>query len=432
MFQKKKQKQSKSQPCDSSKLECSLAKVREHLTSHPVVHFKGAKSDSPLRITTDNKGRFVRFSLQAEVSFHLDTIEIFNKAGRNIAPNKRTIISSCYDDDDKYDGRGALVGKKNGGCGFHTKRERNPWLVVDLGTIRNLAEVIVYNREGNFYTRALSLKIESSRDLHEWQPIYDNWECLKAGDAEGFSEQEQALLFAGVLEADPVRKLLKRYKSEGDLKRAANLLELTNELVKDKGFALAPQHGFTRPFDLSSEKEKNKTYKELAQVLQWLNEDYGIPAFISSGTLLGIVREGKFIGHDDDVDICYVSSKTTEQEILSERLEIMAFLQSKGCKTAPSGIAHYWCTTPHGVSMDIFSGFMEDGFCSMNPISRKEVVVESVLPLKTQVVKGVTLYLPQDPEPLLVLNYGPSWRTPDPLWSFDWGKAKRDFKFLYF
>ena len=116
--------------------EESLAALKEHIASNPLREFKGAKSKDPLVIQTDRKARFVRLSLQTEVSFHLDTIEIFNKDGRNIAPNKQTIISSTYNNEEKYDGRGFVNGKKNGGCGFHTQRERNPWIIIDLMTIR--------------------------------------------------------------------------------------------------------------------------------------------------------------------------------------------------------------------------------------------------------------------------------------------------------
>ncbi|MBY5921252.1 discoidin domain-containing protein [Ferrimonas balearica] len=406
-------------------------KIKKHLQHRPVIHFKGAISESPLRVKTDNKGRFVRFSLQAESSFHLDTIEIFNKDGRNIAPGKRTIISSVYNDEEKYDGRGALEGKKNGGCGFHTKREQAPWLIVDLGTVRNLDEIVVYNREGQYYTRALSLKIESSRDLTKWELIHDNWACLNAFDDGELGIEEVALLHAGVLDSGPAHNLITNLRKEGRHEQALKFHQYVNELVSERGLALGP-HGFTQTFDLSSEAKKQKTYRELAQLLKWVNEEFGTPAFISSGTLLGIVRDGKFIGHDDDVDICYISKESTEQGIVEERQRLVKFLTEKGCRITPSDSAHYWCTTPGGVSLDIFTGFIEDGYCSMNPIGRKQVQVEAVLPLKTVQTNGVELVLPNDPEPLLVLNYGPSWRKPDPLWTFDWGQARRDFAFLYF
>ncbi|WP_394128924.1 discoidin domain-containing protein [Shewanella maritima] len=406
-----------------------VQEIKQFLAAHPLKLFKGAKSNTPLVVDTDNKARFIRFSLQTTVSFHLDTIEIYNKNGVNVAKNKRTIISSMYNDDPKYNGEGALKGRKNGGNGFHTKREANPWLIVDLGSIRNLDKVIVYNTEGQFYTRALSLKIETSRDLVNWSEIYDNWSAIKGCGQS--SVAEQGLLFAGILEASKAQAVIKELKKTDRYDDALYYHDLVNQLVKDKGVALGP-HGFTQTFDLRSDSKKQKVYSELSWLLKVLNEDFGVAAFISSGTLLGIVRDGAFIGHDDDVDICYISNAYSEQGVLEERESLVAFLVELGCRVSPSGIAHYWCTTPNGLNLDIFTGFIEQGYCSMNPIGRRKLTTDKVLPLDKSHYQGVELYLPNDPNSLLLLNYGESWRTPDPLWTFNWGQAKSDFKFLYF
>lgn len=406
-----------------------VQEIRQFLVDHPLRLFKGAKSNTPLEVDTNNKARFIRFSLQTTVSFHLDTIEIYNKNGVNVAKNKKTIISSMYNDDPKYNGEGALKGKKNGGNGFHTKREANPWLIVDLGSVRNLDKIIVFNTEGQFYTRALSLKIETSRDLVSWSEIYDNWSAIKGCGQS--SVAEQGLLYAGILEASKAQAVIKELKKTDRYDDAIFYHNLVNELVKDKGVALGP-HGFTQTFDLRSDSKKKKVYQELAWILKVLNENFGVKAFISSGTLLGIVRDGALIGHDDDVDICYISNADNETGVLKERQDLVLFLQELGCRVAPSGIAHYWCTTPNGLNLDIFTGFEEQGFCSMNPIGRKKVASSAVLPLTQAKHHGVDLYLPRDPESLLVLNYGDNWRTPDPLWTFNWGQAKSDFKFLYF
>ena len=328
----------------------NLEEIKTYLAANPLTMFKGAKSNTPLEVNTDNKGRFVRFSLQTTVSFHLDTIEIFNKNGVNVAKNKKTIISSMYNDEQKYNGEGALKGKKNGGNGFHTKREANPWLIVDLGSVRNLDKIVVFNSEGTYFTRALSLKIETSWDLVTWSCVYDNWAAIKGFDGECLAKK--GLVYAGILEAAPAQAVIKQLKAEDRYDDAINYHNMVNLIVKDKGLALGP-HGFTETFELSSQSKKDKVYKELAWVLSELNQGFGVNAFISSGTLLGIVRDGALIGHDDDVDICYVSNGQSEAEVLEEREQLVEYLRSKGCRVAPSGIAHYWCTTPNGVNLDI-------------------------------------------------------------------------------
>ena len=408
-----------------------VSKIRNYVKSNPVKEFKGVKSKSPLEVTVKDRARFVRLSLQTLVSFHLDTIEILDKKGRNLAKAQKTIISSKYNDEEKHDGRGALVGRKNGGCGFHTKREHSPWIVIDLGNTQEIEKIVVYNREGKFYTRALSLKVEISSDLVSWKELFDNWKMLNTFKKTNPSEFENAVIHAFILDPAPSTAFLKKLKAQATDAEALKFQSCINDIVKERGVAFGP-HGFVKTFELRSEEEKDQVASELAKVLHWLNSEFGTPAFISSGTLLGLVRDGKFIEHDDDVDICYISNKSDEVAILEERQQLVEFLQNKGCKLTPSGIAHYWCKTPAGQSLDIFTGFIEDDKCSMNPISRNEISVTEVLPLKSITYRGETLYLPANPERLLEVNYGSSWKSPDPLWSFNWGKAQRNFGFLYF
>ena len=408
----------------------TIKEIEDFLKVNNIVEFKGAKSNEPLVIQTNNMGRFVRLSLQCESSFHLDCIEIFNKAGRNVAPNKNTIISSVYNDEEKYNGQGVIKGTKNGGCGFHTKRERNPWLIIDLKTIRKLDKIVVYNREGIHGARAYSLVVESSTNLHDWKVEFDNWAFIKNYKNGNATEEETALLYAGIQEPSFAQAYLRKLKKENRHDEALKFLTKVNGIVASKNIALGP-HGFVQTFALSSDKKKQKIFKELAEVLRVFNEELKIPAFISSGTLLGIVRDGALIPHDDDVDICYIGQATSEKEVVEERKILFAKLSEKGYKISHSGLAHYWCTTPGGVSLDIFTGFLEDGKCSMNPLKRNHVIQSDVLPLELKQTNGVQLYLPNNPDVLLSLNYGDNWRTPDPLWTFNWSLAKKEYSFLY-
>ncbi|WP_160153829.1 LicD family protein [Microbulbifer sp. ALW1] len=410
--------------------ELSVSDIKHKVLESGFVAFRGCRTNKPLEISLDKKARFVRLSLQALESFHLDEIEIYDNTGVNIAIGKPTIISSMYNDDPRYNGSGAVNGTRKGGCGFHTKREESPWIVVDLGAVYQLSKIKIFNRDDDYFVRALSLCIDCSVNLYKWILIHDNWSALKVIKGSKVTPREEALYHACVFEPKIPQQLLKKLKST-DHNAAKMLLNDVNSVISDQGLALAT-HGFRKTFDLIGDEAKQVIYEELGQILKWLNEDFGVNAFISSGTLLGIIRDGKLIAHDDDVDICYISNFSEQSEILSERERLVEFLISKGCKLKRSGVAHYWCSTPKSVKLDIFTGWVENERCIMNPLNIDGLPKNAIFPLVKRDVSGEELVVPSNPEALLELNYGTNWETPDPLWVFDWTHAKRNYNFLYF
>ena len=410
--------------------ELSATTVKHRVTESGFVAFRGCKTNRPLDISLDVSARFVRLGLQAVESFHLDEIEVYDTEGRNIAIGKPTLISSTYNDDPKYSGYGAVSGVPKGGCGFHTKREDSPWIIIDLGEVQHLTKIRVFNRDDDYFVRALSLCIEHSIDLRSWDVLHDNWNILKSLQESETSSREKALFHASVFDPKAAQRLIRELKST-DQKAAEELLSDVNSVISDQGLALAT-HGFRKTFELVGEEGRQIIYEELSQLLNWLNNEFGVNAFISSGTLLGIIRDGELIAHDDDVDICYISNHSEPEDILSERERLVEFLRTKGCKLKPSGVAHYWCSTPKSVKLDIFTGWIDGDRCFMNPLNIEGLNKSDILPLVKRYVRGEGLMIPNNPEALLELNYGPKWKTPDPLWVFDWTHAKSNYRFLYF
>ena len=54
------------------------------------------------------------------------------------------------------------------------------------------------------------------------------------------------------------------------------------------------------------------------RVLEVMRESCGLEGWISFGTLLGAARSGSVIGHDSDIDLCFLSEKQTPAEMAVE------------------------------------------------------------------------------------------------------------------
>lgn len=64
----------------------------------------------------------------------------------NLALNQPAKQSSTSQWSQPNDARGAVDGNVSGGYGFHTESEPNAWWQVDLGAVKALAEIRIFNR----------------------------------------------------------------------------------------------------------------------------------------------------------------------------------------------------------------------------------------------------------------------------------------------
>lgn len=89
----------------------------------------------------------------------------------NIARGKRATQSSTG-----YGGtpEGAIDGVKNGGYGFHTENEKNPWWQVDLGAVTSLGEIRIFNRRDCCSERSRTLQVLLSDDGVNWRKVFTN------------------------------------------------------------------------------------------------------------------------------------------------------------------------------------------------------------------------------------------------------------------
>jgi len=82
------------------------------------------------------------------------------------------------------DAQGACDGVKNGKWGFHTNAENDPWWQVDLGEVKAVDHVLVYNR-CDAPDRAAHLRLLTSDDGTGWTQVYEHDGTVFLGAPDG-------------------------------------------------------------------------------------------------------------------------------------------------------------------------------------------------------------------------------------------------------
>ncbi|NTV95287.1 MAG: discoidin domain-containing protein, partial [Thiobacillus sp.] len=90
----------------------------------------------------------------------------------NLARGKPASQSSTSEWSRSNDAQGAVDGVINGGYGFHTGNQANPWWQVDLGGSARIDEVRIYNRQDCCGERARTLQVMLSDDGRQWRTAF--------------------------------------------------------------------------------------------------------------------------------------------------------------------------------------------------------------------------------------------------------------------
>lgn len=162
------------------------------------------------------------------------------------------------------------------------------------------------------------------------------------------------------------------------------------------------------------------TIVRATEMLAGLGQD----AVIAYGTLLGVVREGDFLAHDDDVDMLtpiHASSLEAGRAMLGDLHERIA---ARGWTVhRPGGGMNFHVTDPEtGLHVDVFPMIVERDKASlhMEKMEIRPIDAALLLPSAEQTFKGAVVRVPADPEGFLEERYGATWRTPDPFHDWPW------------
>lgn len=170
----------------------------------------------------------------------------------------------------------------------------------------------------------------------------------------------------------------------------------------------------------------------------------GVDYYADWGTLLGIIREGGFIRHDDDIDVTIVDSKTDPQALLNvlldKRFEFIHVLRNED-RILEFSVSwkklsiDFFFRIPVGRpgKVGIADVYYDPDIKYETPDQNSYKIWLFDESIKTKIVtfKGVEVRIPDKPDEMLEFEYGPEWRSPISNWSAEGlagrYEAKEDF-----
>ncbi len=278
---------------------------------------------------------------------------------------------------------------------------------------------------------AVSSLTASSSDIEidrQWRDLMASDRCKNS--REHFLWLKSAILVDALksrnyrLNRNRLRKLRQLLAGESELGNFNEILAYINTkispvIIGPHGYRVAP-----------SQVNQHELFAELSEMMNFLKER-GYPAFLNSGTLLGLHRDGQLIPHDDDLDIGVYFGDCSIDELVEENSSLLAEVEKRYSFIFKGLGAFGAVKLKSGVEVDIFPAWSSGDKFYVYPYMFGELDKSEVIPLSKAPYFGSELDIPKGVESILAVNYGESWKNPDPMWKFDWrGSKKRFHEFL--
>ncbi len=276
---------------------------------------------------------------------------------------------------------------------------------------------------------------QAQAGIADWKPEFHAWRRFRHLLQHKVAHQQDCLfletfVMVGFLAQARPHLIRQSFRSLRELRQRRKEQQLffafEEQLLSNGGGITLGNHGYTKkPIHLASE---SAIFAGLRDVTVQLN-GIGYEVFLNSGTLLGLVRDGRLIKGDDDLDMFVFLHAQSHTDAAIEFVRLGETLKEMGherATSASSGIIGL--NRLEGFGLDLFPAYVIAGKLYIFPYSFGDLHVDDILPKRVCPVSGGPL--PQFPEKLLRVNYGADWETPITLFQFPWARQQRKFASL--
>ncbi|ACQ79462.1 LicD family protein [Beutenbergia cavernae DSM 12333] len=315
------------------------------------------------------------------------------------------------------------------GTALHTEREERPWAEIVFSEPVHLRRLVLRNVHTQTAARARNLRV-----LVDGEVRYDARERRAAFAA----SVEAWRTYAPALAAPAARELavvltkiatLDYHGAHEGLKAVAGVTRAERSLFRSlcNEALLYPRriewtvHGIKRSFRFWSGHERRDYLAFALEVIRDLGE-ISPAVSLGFGSVLGVVRDGGFIPHDDDLDII-IGFEQSDVPRIADGLDLIdMYLSALGYEVSGRHMAHCWVGRPGQLHVDVFVGLFEGDDVSWYPGKRGSLTRDLMFPVSRARVLDLECPLPRNPLEYLDVLYGKSWRTPDPGHAHAWNQ----------
>lgn len=404
----------------------------------PDLFFRGHRVKRPLVINTPAiECRYVRLRLDDQC-LHLEQVEILGGDGDeslDLTGEALLHASSVYPGTEAMLLQRTLFSRTPKHLGVHTGATPGGWVDIELPSVSKVKLIRVHNRDDAWAWRAWGLCVDVSLDGERWEGIYSQRSRLDqfvSCVSNAVRHNEWAPNDFVVQEACCT---ILKFLVERDFASAGHVLDRPEcrSLARDirKGFnenflvefqRAFTSHGVQRTFRYWSFDEKRAYLDQALQLLADLQELTESVCF-GFGFVLGCVRNGELIPHDDDVDLI-ISFERTSVPTISRGLELIGqHLRQLGYEVLGDDLFnHRWVKKPGWRTVDVFVGLREKDGVAWFPSERRPMAWDDVFPPAEVDMYGLSCPVPRNPLRYLERTYGPDWRKPDSNFNHPWDR----------